>query len=231
MNKKNLVIIHGWGVKKDQWHEALKYLDDFHILLLDIPGFDFKLERPFSFDDYLNYLESQIKIDDQFYLLGHSFGGALAMLYALKHPEKIKKLILYNAAIIRDKNLKRKISLALSKILKFLEKIFPEKLLYLPKKAYYKFIIKSYDYLMADENLKKTFINIVNTDLKDLPKNLRVETILLWGKYDKITPLKKAYILNELIPNSKLIVLKGGHNLHVKNVKEFTQTLKEILSC
>jgi|FaiFalDrversion3_1042247.scaffolds.fasta_scaffold07280_2 pimeloyl-ACP methyl ester carboxylesterase len=226
--KEKLVIIHGWGVKKDQWNEALKYLNDFEVILLDIPGFDFELERPFNFDDYLNYLEKEINFD-QFYLLGHSFGGALAMLYALKHPEKIKKLILYNAAIIRDKKLKRKISVFLSKIFKFLEKIFPEKLLYLPKKAYYKFIIKSYDYLMANENLKKTFINIINTDLKDLPKNLKVETILLWGKYDKTTPLKHGEILKNLIPNSKLIILEGGHNVHVKNPEEFSQKLKEAL--
>jgi pimeloyl-ACP methyl ester carboxylesterase len=226
--KEKLVIIHGWGVKKDQWNEALKYLNDFEVILLDIPGFDFELERPFNFDDYLNYLEKEINLD-QFYLLGHSFGGALAMLYALKHPEKIKKLILYNAAIIRDKKLKRKISVFLSKIFKFLEKIFPEKLLYLPKKAYYKFIIKSYDYLMANENLKKTFINIINTDLKDLPKNLKVETILLWGKYDKTTPLKHGEILKNLIPNSKLIILEGGHNVHVKNPEEFSQKLKEVL--
>jgi pimeloyl-ACP methyl ester carboxylesterase len=226
--KEKLVIIHGWGVKKDQWNEALKYLNDFEVILLDIPGFDFELERPFNFDDYLNYLEKEINFD-QFYLLGHSFGGALAMLYALKYPEKIKKLILYNAAIIRDKKLKRKISVFLSKIFKFLEKIFPEKLLYFPKKAYYKFIIKSYDYLMANENLKKTFINIINTDLKDLPKNLKVETILLWGKYDKTTPLKHGEILKNLIPNSKLIILEGGHNVHVKNPEEFSQKLKEAL--
>jgi pimeloyl-ACP methyl ester carboxylesterase len=226
--KEKLVIIHGWGVKKDQWNEAIKYLDDFEVILLDIPGFDLELERPFNFDDYLNFLEKEINFG-QFYLLGHSFGGALAMLYTLKHPEKIKKLILYNAAIIRDKKLKRKISVFISKIFKFLEKIFPEKLLYLPKKAYYKFIIKSYDYLMANENLKKTFINIINTDLKDLPKNLKVETILLWGKYDKTTPLKHGEILKNLIPNSKLIVLEGGHNVHVKNPEEFAQKLKGAL--
>jgi pimeloyl-ACP methyl ester carboxylesterase len=164
-----------------------------------------------------------------FYLLGHSFGGALAMLYALKHPEKIKKLILYNPAIIREKNLKIKISLFLSKIFKFLAKIIPEKFFYFSKKAYYRFIVKSYDYFNADENLKKTFSNIVKVDLKDFAKNLKVKTILLWSKNDKFTPLRHGKILKNLISDSQLILLDGGHSFHKEKPEEFAKILKQII--
>jgi len=228
--KPTLVIIHGW-TKEGSYsfikvNDLLK--DDFDICLIDLPGFKQPLERPYNFDDYLNYIEKQIN-REKFYLLGHSFGGALAMLYALKHPEKIKKLILYNPAIIREKNLKKKISFLFSKIFKFLKKIFPKKILYFLKKTYYKFIIKSYDYFMADENLKKTFINIINVDLKNLTKNLKVKTILLWSKKDKFTPLKHGKILKNLIPDPELILLDGGHSFHKEKPEEFSKILKEIL--
>ncbi len=269
--KNKLIIIHGWTKEgSDSFSEMVKFLkDDFEIYLIDLPGFKKPLERPYTFDDYLNYLETQIDtilrrinadirtISDytqtnmdfisnedkkmsemsvlspnksmSFYLLGHSFGGALAMLYALKHPEKIKKLILYNSAIIREKNLKIKISLFLSKIFKFLEQIIPEKILYFLKKAYYKFIIKSYDYFNADENLKKTFSNIVKVDLRNLAKNLKVKTILLWSKYDKFTPLRHGEILKNLISNSQLILLDGGHSFHKEKPEEFAKILKRII--
>jgi pimeloyl-ACP methyl ester carboxylesterase len=267
--KSILIMIHGWTKEgSDSFSETVKFLKDtFEIYLIDLPGFKKPLERPYSFDDYLNYLETQIntilmrtnadftrtdadKIKTRtyadftrtdadsnlslresasFYLLGHSFGGALAMLYALKHPEKIKKLILYNPAIIREKNLKIKISLFLSKIFKFLEKIIPEKILYFPKKAYYRFIIKSYDYFNADENLKKTFSNVVKVDLKDLAKNLKVKTILLWSKNDKFTPLRHGKILKNLISDSQLILLDGGHSFHKEKPEEFAKILKQII--
>jgi pimeloyl-ACP methyl ester carboxylesterase len=228
--KPVLIMIHGWTKEgSDSFSETVKFLkDDFEINLINLPGFKKTLERPYTFDDYLNYLETQINLD-QFYLLGHSFGGALAMLYALKHPEKIKKLILYNPAIIREKNLKIKISLFLSKIFKFLEKIIPKKIFYFIKKAYYKFVIKSYDYFNADENLKKTFSNIVEVNLKDLAKNLKVKTVLLWSKNDKFTPLKHGKILKNLISDSQLILLDGDHSFHKAKPEEFAKILKEVL--
>jgi pimeloyl-ACP methyl ester carboxylesterase len=228
--KEKLIMIHGWTKEgSDSFSETIKFLkDDFEIYLIDLPGFKKQLEKPYTFDDYLNYLETQINLD-QFYLLGHSFGGALAMLYALKHPEKIKKLILYNPAIIREKNLKIKFSLFLAKIFKFFKKIIPEKIFYFPKKAYYKFIIKSYDYFNADENLKKTFSNIVKVNLKDLAKNLKTKTILLWSKNDKFTPLRHGKILKNLISDSQLILLDGGHSFHKEKPEEFAKILKEVL--
>lgn len=225
--KKNLVIIHGWG-KKDSWLHVVDLLkNDYNVLLLDLPGFDFPLEKPYFFDDYLNYLEENINFE-KFYLIGHSFGGVLAMLYSLKHPEKIEKLILYNSAIIRVDNLKIKISSFLSKIFKYFEKIFPSKLTLYLKKLYYKYIIRSYDYFLADENLKKTFSNI-RQDLRHKAEELKVKTILLWGKNDKITPLKDGKLLNQIIKNSKLIVVDGGHSLHRENKENFVKVLKEII--
>jgi pimeloyl-ACP methyl ester carboxylesterase len=228
--KPVLIMIHGWTKEgSDSFSETVKFLkDDFEINLIDLPGFKKPLERPYSFDDYLNYLEAQINLD-QFSLLGHSFGGALAMLYALKHPEKIQKLILYNPAIIREKNLKIKISLFIAKIFKFLEKIIPEKFFYFPKKAYYRFIVKSYDYFNADENLKKTFSNIVKIDLRNLVKDLKVKTILLWSKNDKFTPLRHGKILKNLIPGAELIVIDGGHSFHKEKPEEFAKILKQII--
>lgn len=229
MNKK-LIILPGWREKPESFDSLINILkENIEVYVISLPGFNEKLDRPYNFDDYLNYLEKKLNNLESFYLMGHSFGGALSMLYALKNPYKIKKLILYNAAIIREITLKKKVITFLAKIFKPLEKIFSKKLSFFLKKIFYRFIVKSYDYFLVDENLKKTFTNI-NQDLREKAKNLNIKTILLWGKYDKATPLKHALILNKIITDSELIILKGNHNLHKENLDEFIKVLKNILN-
>ena len=227
--KEKLVILPGWREKTESFNSLINILkDEFEIFVVPLPGFQEKLEKPYTFEDYLNYLEEKLKNFENFYLMGHSFGGALAMLYSLKNPQKIKKLILYNAAILRVKKFTQKLISFFVNILKPFEKLFPEKISFFLKKAFYRFIVGSYDYFLVDENLKKTFINI-NQDLREKAKELNIKTVLLWGKNDKITPLKHALVLKSLIKDCELITLDGGHSPHKENPEKFAEILREII--
>lgn len=227
--KENLIILPGWREKIESFEKVKELLKDkLEVEVLPLPGFQEKLTKPYNFDDYLNYLEEKLNNFESFYLLGHSFGGALAMLYALKNPHKIKKLILYNPAIIREKNLKVRFILLFTKILKPLEKILPQKLAYFFKKIFYRLVVKSYDYFLVDENLKKTLINIYK-DLREEAKNLKVKTILIWGENDKVTPLKHGKFLKELIKDSELIIFPGGHSFHNENPELFKEIINKII--
>jgi pimeloyl-ACP methyl ester carboxylesterase len=225
--KEKLVFLHGWRPDFEGYLKAIELLKDrFDVYFFPLPGFGEKLTRPYNFDDYLNFLEKELKDLDNFYLLGHSFGGALATLYALRHPEKVNTLILYNAAIIRRRTLKQRIILLISKTLKPVEKILPQKLSFILKKLFYRFLVRSYDYFLVDDYLKETLINIINEDLSKKASMLQVKTILLWGEKDKVTPLKNALILKDLIKDSELITFDGGHNFHRKDPEKFAELLK-----
>ena len=57
--------------------------------------------------------------------------------------------------------------------------------------------------------MRNTFKNIIKEDLKKYYKNIKVETLIIWGEKDIDTPLKDAYKLNKIIKNSGLIILKN----------------------
>ena len=60
--------------------------------------------------------------------------------------------------------------------------------------------------------MRKTFQNIVNTDLKFTLNNIKQSTLILWGQNDTSTPLKDDYIFRKKIKNSALIVFrKASH--------------------
>lgn len=233
MTKENLVIIHGWRDSSDSYAPLVALIEKHfnRIVILDLPGFKTPLPYPYTFENFLEFIEEKTKHMDNFYLLGHSFGGALAMLFAIKYPQKVKKLILYNPAIVRStsKRIKVKILKTLFYVVKKIEKIFSQKVSYWIKKIIYRFIIRSYDYFHVDDNLKKTMQNIYK-NLSNEAQQVRVPTIMLWGAYDKITPLKEGKLLQKLIKNSQLIIFEGGHSYHKKDPEKFAKILKEALN-
>jgi hypothetical protein len=60
--------------------------------------------------------------------------------------------------------------------------------------------------------MKKTFQNIVNEDLTEYLKDIRANTLIIWGNEDTDTPLKDGIKMNKLISNSELIILKDTNH-------------------
>jgi pimeloyl-ACP methyl ester carboxylesterase len=230
MEQKVILILPGWRSKLENYRETLSYLTDYKTILLELPGFRTKLPQPWTYEDYVNFLFNFIKKAGlkKFILLGHSFGGAVTLLFSLKYPEMVEKLIIYNGAIVRKKSLKTRILNFLSNKFNFILKIFPQKIRERLKYFFYRYVIRSLDYYLVDEVMKETFKNIQ----KDLSKEfleVKVPLYLIWGKKDKITPFSQIKNLVE-IKKAKVYLLDGGHSLHFEKPKEFAQVIKEIVA-
>ena len=212
---KPFLILHGWGSASERWQKVAELLaeKEFKVIVPDLPGFgkSEQLTSAWTANDYTNWVESFIKEMHlgEFYLMGHSFGGALSCKYAIKHPQDVKKLFLVSAASVRKKTAQKTGFKIIAKLAKPLSKL-PFYGLF--RKAFYKFIVRKSDYVHIDGALKETFVNVISDDLSQFTGFIRVPTIIIWGDKDTYTPISDAYFLNEKIKNSKLIVLKGfGH--------------------
>lgn len=222
-----LLILHGWGSKIERWAPIAEKLAEsgVKVIVPDIPGFGDleKLSNPWKMNDYLKWLEefrTETGLND-FYLAGHSFGGALAVKMAIKYPQNVQKLFLISAASVRKKTNKKSFIKSLAKI--------ASKFSFLPmygfiRKAFYKFIIRRSDYPYVEGTMKETFKNVINEDLAQFTGFIKMPTIIIWGDKDKSTPVEDAYFMNEKIKDTKLLIIKGaGHALN----KECPETLVE----
>jgi len=224
--RQALLILHGWGSKSDNWVEAGELISKkgFKVIVPDLPGFgkSNKPPVPWTLDDYCSFVEdlaARLGLK-KFYLLGHSFGGAVAVKYALKNPEKVDKMFLAGAACIRRKTFKKKALFVFSKVFKIFGFI-P-----LLKKAFYRFFVKS-DYPLTKGLMRKTYLNVIKENLSKDIESVRVQTVIIWGQEDNVVPLKYAKEINSKIKGSQLIVIQGaGHDLE----RRFPKALAEKIS-
>lgn len=223
-----IIILHGWATETDKWNLFLKELSDkgFKPNLLKIPGLTEKINRVWDLDDYVDWLKKKIgnKIA---ILLSHSNGGRIALAFANKYPKNVKNLILIDSAGIYHNELSLRLKRFIFRnIAKVGKRISRSETL---RKLIYK-IAREGDYSHATPSQRKTMLNLINTDLSEIIKKVKVLTLIIWGGEDKVTPLSDGRLIHSLIKNSKLKIIRGArHSPQFTNPEEVAKIINEYL--
>lgn len=230
-NTETIVILHGWGWNSQSWLVVWKLLFQswFNVIIPDLPWFwKTKLDKSFDLDEYVNVVEEFIKELglDNIILWWHSNWWAISIKIALKSKINISRLVLNNSAWIRNDNkrsLKRKIFNLLIKPFKIFKKIPGFTKL---REIFYR-AIWSQDYLEAEKNpfMKETYLNMIKSDLSDVIKNIKQDTLLIWWKDDTYTPVSDWKYMRKHIRNSKIVVLENEkHWIHLTSPEKLVDT-------
>jgi len=230
-SKKMIVFLHGWGADMNSflWLKDL-FLEEWSMLFVDFAGFGKTKEpdRPFFVRDYVFELKELIdKFDaNEVVLLGHSFGGRVAIKFSFLFENCYKKLSLVlvdSAGILPRRSLMYYLKVKKYKRLKA-KAAQNEKY----KTKLDKF--GSSDYKKLSPLMKQTFVNVVNEDLSFDAKFIKAKSIIVWGDKDTETKPYMARRLNRLIKNSKLYFLKdAGHFSFLEKKEEFVIILDTFL--
>jgi pimeloyl-ACP methyl ester carboxylesterase len=168
---------------------------------------------------------------DKINLLGNSLGGHVALVYTLKHPEKINSLILTGSSGLFENAMGDSY----------------------PKRGDYEYIKNKtaqtfYDPAVATTELVDEVFEITKNRLKVIKiialaksairnnlgeelNEIKVPTCLIWGKNDIVTPPFVAEEFKKLIPQSELhFIDKCGHAPMMEVPKEFNEILSKFLS-
>lgn len=233
-NTRPFLILHGWWGESASWQDVGQLLEKsgFQVFVPDLPWFwKTELTRIFTLEDYAEVIECFVEklwLTD-IILLWHSNGGAISIRLKRRNHIKISKLILNNAAGIRNKrktNLKRKIL----KFGTFPFKIFKKFPSYEKSRNIFYRIIWSQDYINAGKNpyLKATYQNMIQSDLQADIKKLSGDILLIRWRQDTYTPLCDGKLMNSLISNSKLVVLDWvRHGIHLQNPNLLAKAIVE----
>ena len=164
------------------------------------------------------------------HLLGNSLGGHVALVHVLKHPERVKSLILTGSSGLFENGMGDSY----------------------PKRGDYEYIktkteLTFYDPKTATKELVDEVYGIINNRIKAIKiislaksairnnlgeelNQIKQPTLLIWGNNDNITPPFVAREFNKLIPNSELhFIDKCGHAPMMEVPDEFNIILDKFL--
>ncbi|WP_211233238.1 alpha/beta fold hydrolase [Solirubrobacter soli] len=96
-----LALVHGLATTRVIWRRVLPYLDG-RVITLDLPGFG---ESPPAGDGFMLEEVADViaaALAEPLDLVGHSLGGAVAIVLAERHPDLVRRLVLVAPAGLRS---------------------------------------------------------------------------------------------------------------------------------
>ncbi len=231
-----MLLLHGWGSSSAAYTGIIQALKDrCRLVAPDFPGCGGSdtMKEPWTVDDYCDFVlkfMAAVGLENPI-LCGHSHGGRVVMKLAGSGALQPPKIVFLDAAgLIPEKTPRQK---RRAKEFKAIKKVltlpilrnFSGPLLDAARRHY-----GSADYNAAPEVLRKTLVSLVNTDLRELLPNIACPTLLIWGENDTATPLSDAKIIEQLVPDAGLCVLKGtGHFSFVEKPFEAHAILRSFI--
>jgi pimeloyl-ACP methyl ester carboxylesterase len=235
-----LVLVHGFLGSSKIWKPQIDFFKDhFRIITPDLPGFgkSNKAKSHNSIQSIANLLINCLeeKKIHKFHLLGHSMGGMIIQEMAKKVGDKISKLVCYSTGPRGEmpgrfetvdetrKNLQKN---GLKTMARNVAKTWFVK----GENAKYFDACIEIGKQASMEAVDNSLVAFKNWNGVDTLKNIKNETLVIWGDQDKSYNFEQAQALEKNIENSKLIIFKNcAHNVHLEQSDQFNRTIKKFL--
>ena len=222
---KTLVVLPGWGGTKKTWQAFVDFANEkneIKVIVLNLPCFG---EEPcpsevWGLSEYAQFVKKKIEdseiLSQELTVLGHSFGGAVAVELFRQYPSVAGKLVLIGAAIIRPKlTIKRKVFGTFARVGKW---VFDIPFLRSHQQAARKILYKaadSPDYAETAGIQKEIYKKIIREDRFEVLPQIVVPSLVLWGAKDSYVPLSYGKRIAVALPEGTLTVYQNGkHGLH-----------------
>ena len=238
-----VLLIHGLGGSIESWINNIYAISSkqLRVIVLDLPGFGFSDKprinyTPNFYSEFIVKFLTRLELDSYISVVGCSLGGHIAAEIALNHPSLISKLVLISPAGALPVSFKGTPSLR-----KYI-RILKSKSIQEVSKA-----LLSIDDVSTDETFVQTFYDKLSTPgakeafmsalrgstyAPRLSRRLHIikaRTLLIWGKNDKIIPVRfiKPFINME---NCRVILLENcGHTPFISRATLFNKIVADFI--
>lgn len=209
-----LILLHGNGENHEYFMHQINYFSKaYRVIAIDTRGHGKspRGEAPFTIRQFAEDLHDFMRAHqiEKANILGFSDGGNIAMVFALRYPECVKKLIL-NGANLDAKGVKPSVQIPITVGYK-IASAFAKK----DKKA------------KANAEMLGLMVNDPNVSSRELG-GLTARTLVIAGTKDMIKNSHTRFIADSL-PDAELVFIEGDHFIANKKPQEFNDAVERFL--
>lgn len=227
--KRALLFLHGWRSEAALWLPVLEKWkhEDASIYCLDLPGFggsELPL-TPYAVGDYADFVArfiAELKLA-HVVVIGHSFGGRVAIKLAAGEPKFLKGIVLVDSAGFAETTKMKQVKRIVARILR---PVFRRDALKDLRRYIYR-MMGAEDYVATPE-LRETYLKAISEDLSYDMTRVTAPVGIIWGERDKDAPLSWGRRMKDLMPHATLTILKdAGHFAFLDDQRGFIAALEK----
>lgn len=205
----SILALHGWGRSHRDFDGVFGAPPPLAAFAVDLPGFG-ATPPPLSAwgtEQYARCLEAILpQMNKRIVVVGHSFGGRVALALAAAHPDIVRALVLTGVPLLRGSQRRAALGYRLIKRANQIGLLGDERL-EVARKRY-----GSADYRAADGVMREVFVKVVAESYEELIARVHCPVSLLWGALDADVPPTIAERARPLFATATLEIVEGcGH--------------------
>lgn len=203
----DVLALHGWARSGADFAPVVAGLD---ALAVHLPGFGITPPPAEAWGsvEYADHLAGALAGTGPYVVVGHSFGGRVAVRLAVRHPELVSSLVLTGAPLVRATAAPRPaLAVRLAKRLHAWH-LVPAAVVDRARRG-----AGSADYQASSGVMRGVFVRVVNEDYREDLARIAVPVSLVWGELDDSAPTAGARLATDLIPQASLEVVPGAGHL------------------
>ena len=235
-----LVLVHGYLGSSKMWSLQKEFLSKhFRVITPALPGFgeSYKAQSLNSINAIAKFVFKCLdeKKITEFHLMGHSMGGMIVQEMVKISGDRIKKLICFATGSIGDipgrfETMDTTRERLKKDGLKETVNRVPKKWFVEGNKAKYYYLCKQAVKNISIQSADNALIAMKNWRGYENLKNIKQDTLIIWGDRDVSYNFDQVDTLKKNIPNSKLEIFKGcSHNVHLEEPQKFNKIVKNFL--
>lgn len=207
----SIIFVHGSGGCGDIWRYQTDYFPGSHAV--DLPGHP-RGETLESVEEYADWLREYIKgrACGEVVLAGHSLGGAIALMYAIKYPQELKGIIVIGSGA------RLRVHPMVLTLCEEAIKGDPHKWHEMSEEMYrltpvdYKREVMAKHAAIGLAVMLNDFLCCDKFDIMDRVHEIKLPALIICGELDVMTPVKYANYLGAKMANSRVAIVPGaGH--------------------